>query len=312
MECPYCTADLPDENLFCEECGKPLTQQPAEPRCACGAPLADADEEGFCNTCGRRVRPRETDHIELEISPDFAAVSDKGIRHDRNEDRFAIRQNETQTILVVCDGVSSSHESEQASALASETIATMLEDSAELNEAMAEAAVKVAALGSQGGSDAPSTTAVAARVRGTEVTLAWVGDSRAYWLDAEGATQLTNDHSWMNSVVAAGQMTAEQASKESRAHAITRWFGADAIDESQAEITTFEIPGEGFLLLCTDGLWNYAQELSELNQLLPRTGTALEACRHLVDFANSKGGQDNITTALLRVAASSNSTTKGL
>ena len=295
MECPKCTVASPDENLFCEECGQPLQELEPVPGCVCGAPLTEADEDGFCGRCGRRVRPRATDRMEAELSRDLAAVSDRGIRHDRNEDRFAIRRFDNRTLLTVCDGVSASRESELASSLAVETIAESIAAGAALEQAMRDAAEAVAKLGPPGNGDAPSTTAVAALVEGDIVTLAWVGDSRAYWIDDAGAHQLTNDHSWMNQTVAAGEMTMEQAAASPRAHAITKWFGADAEDDGTAETTTFEIPGPGLLLLCTDGLWNYSPALAATDE------SSLELCRNLVDFANRSGGRDNITVAALRL-----------
>ena len=296
MECPKCTLESPDENLFCEECGEPLQELEPIPSCVCGAPLAEADEDGFCGRCGRRVRPRETDRMEAELSRDLAAVSDKGIRHDRNEDRFAIRRFDNRTLLAVCDGVSASRESELASSLAVETIAESIGAGATLEQAMRHAAEAVAKLGPRGNGDAPSTTAVAALIDGDTVALAWVGDSRAYWIDDAGAHQLSSDHSWMNQIVAAGEMTVEQAGASPRAHAITRWFGADAEDDAWAETTRFKIPGPGLVLLCTDGLWNYSPTLAASDD------SVLELCRKLVDFANRCGGLDNITVAALRIS----------
>jgi serine/threonine protein phosphatase PrpC len=242
-----------------------------------------------------RVRPRPEDHIEIVISVDLAAVSDRGIRHERNEDRVAIQGS----VLVVCDGVSSSGEAQTAAAAAVESLSEMLSRGAPVEEAFAEAAKRVAELDRSG--DAPSTTAVAARVADHTAMIAWVGDSRAYWIDGSGARQLTSDHSWLNDVVSAGEMTTEEAMEDSRAHAITRWLGGDSEENAKPDAITFAIAGPGALLLCSDGLWNYAPGEGEMAELFGRMeGDAIAICRGLVDFAKERGGEDNITAAVLR------------
>ncbi len=311
MECPNCTATLPDDDIFCEECGVRLVEEQApEPvpgGCSCGAGPGEVDEDGFCTRCGKRVRPRPEDHIEIVVSPDFAAVSDRGLRHDRNEDRAAIRAvpgaAAATCILVVCDGVSSSYDSQTAAETAAETILEALAHESTMQDAFADAATRAAALGRAG--EAPSTTAVAARIADHTIEIGWVGDSRAYWIDGAGAKQLTRDHSWLNDVVASGEITFDEAVKDQRAHAITRWLGGDAGENALPEITQFEIPGAGALLFCTDGLWNYAPAEPEIAKAvndagLPDGADALTVCRRLIDFAKEQGGHDNITAALLR------------
>ncbi len=111
----------PEENLFCEGCGTRVGgSTPAESAetCVCGAPLSEIDEDGFCGGCGRRLKRPPEDHIEIELLPDFAGVSDRGLRHSRNEDRFAIAQSGKSYALIVCDGVSMSPDADQASSIA--------------------------------------------------------------------------------------------------------------------------------------------------------------------------------------------------
>jgi serine/threonine protein phosphatase PrpC len=128
-----------------------------------------------------------------------------------------------------------------------------------------------------------------------------VGDSRAYWIDGAGARQLTSDHSWLNEVVSSGEMTFEEAMEDSRAHAITRWLGGDSGENAKPDIVTFPVPGPGALLICSDGLWNYAPSEGDMAELFGRMeGDAIVICRGLVEFAKERGGQDNITAAVLR------------
>ena len=323
MTCPHCTTLLPDDDRFCEACGEKLFEDapqtdvlatdpdaptpPAPPGavCTCGAPESEWDEEGFCSQCGRRCRPDPEDHTEQEISPEFAAVSDRGKQHTRNEDRFQIAAAEDErAILIVCDGVSSSSNAETAAATGAQTVLERLQAGDSLVTAVDSAREAVATLASAAVRDvAPSSTLVAAVVQEHKAEICWLGDSRAYWISESDSRQLTNDHSWLNEVVFSGEMTYEQASEAPQAHAITRWMGADAPRETRAERVTFEIPGSGWLLFCTDGLWNYTPEAPQLRERVlaaDAEASTLEVARQLVAFANESGGKDNITVALLR------------
>ncbi|WP_142988465.1 PP2C family protein-serine/threonine phosphatase [Granulicella rosea] len=288
--------------------------------CTCGASADEADEDGFCLRCGRRVVRPASDHVEEALSPVFAAVSDRGIRHDRNEDRFGMLQSGAWRVMAVCDGVSATRKSEIASAAVSEGLVRSLGDAVKGGVADPELAMRQAIAAGAANlatrtprderENPPSTTVVAALVRtsetGLEVAIGWIGDSRAYWIDASGATPLTVDHSWLNEVVASGEMSAAAAAAAPQAHAITRWIGADAEPNLKADIVRRSFTGAGTLLLCTDGLWNYASAENALAKLVHEgaaTGEdALATARRLVQFANERGGQDNITVALLHLS----------
>jgi PPM family protein phosphatase len=309
MTCPHCTATLPDDDVFCEECGRRLRDElkPMAPICLCGAPEGDLDEEGYCLQCGRRCRPAPGEHEEKELSRNLAAVSDRGMRHHRNEDHFEISSDGAREVIVVCDGVSTSARADDAAAAASECIARGLIAGGDMASAFKEATDVVVALANQSPADvAPSTCAVAARVENGRAEIGWLGDSRVYWISKNDSRQLTTDHSWLNEVVTSGEMSCAEAEESPCAHGVTRWIGADAGPDSVADETTFEIPGPGWLVLCSDGLWNYAPEIEELAKLVLRfadDAAALEIARYLVSFANEKGGHDNVTAALLRVGS---------
>jgi serine/threonine protein phosphatase PrpC len=283
MQCSNCAAVLPEENIFCEECGLRLDAEPL--------PVASGD--------GRE---------DLILSAECAGITDVGRKRSRNEDRFAIRPAGDGWVLVVCDGVSSSEDSQRASTIAAEKTADHLaylssgEPAKAMREAIAESARAVAQLpkAAVNGEDPASTTIVAALAIGHRVTIGWLGDSRAYWFGAEGgARQLTSDHSWMNEVVAAGKMTAEEAAVSPTAHAITKWMGADGEDMDPG-VVEFYVEEPGTLLLCSDGLWNYAPEAVEIRDLLKHDGDAITDARGLVEFALNSGGHDNVTVAVLR------------
>jgi PPM family protein phosphatase len=316
MLCPLCTAEMPDDDLFCEACGAPLSPAAELPACPCGARAGEIDEDGYCSRCGKRPCRPSSDHIETVLSPICAAVSDRGLKHARNEDRFGVRRCGNRYALVVCDGVSASRDSELASSaeanVVSELLAGALQNDAmvdpegSMREAIDAAEASLAAYPARNAHDnPPSTTIVAALVADGAVTVGWVGDSRAYWIDSNGARQLTSDHSWMNSVVSSGEMTTEEAERHPQAHAITRWLGADAGENAAADIVHLLLAPPGILLLCTDGLWNYAATPDAVAKLVKesnRNGAdALTVARNLVAFANSQGGHDNITTIVLQL-----------
>jgi serine/threonine protein phosphatase PrpC len=134
------------------------------------------------------------------------------------------------------------------------------------------------------------------------VVLCWLGDSRAYWLgdsSGSGARRLTTDDSLAGEMVAAGLVSEADALALPQAHVVTGWVGADS-GGATPHVATFEPPGPGVLLLCSDGLWNYQAEAGDLAELaLPQAlADPLGAAQVLVTFALDAGGVDNVTVVL--------------
>lgn len=310
MQCPKCVALIPDEDLFCESCGSRVQAEPEPAECPCFSGLRELDEEGYCLRCGRRVvRPAE-DHLEVELSPDFAGVSDRGLRHYSNEDRFAIGEVNGWRLLVVCDGVSSSPDADKAAAEASQAALAALRDGLAdglktmdaVESSVKAAAAAVSELGLRS-KEAPSSTIVSAAVSDKQIAVAWIGDSRAYWIVDGRAHQLTTDHSWLNMTLQRGEIDRAEAQRSRNAHALTRWLGLDS-DPGDPDTVLEDIESAGLLLLCSDGLWNYAATEQEIGDLVldsaQRSDTALGMAQHLVEYALGKGGHDNITAVILR------------
>lgn len=311
MQCPNCGATTVIGDRFCEECGTSLL--PSTGGCAkCGAQASAIDTEGFCAECGFRSTAKEHDHIEISCGVNLAGVSDRGLRHHTNEDYFACAIEQNSYILVVCDGVSSSQSPELASKAAAvgavEAIKSVIASkdfdlTSAIKQAVNAALTQICTIPYTKGqtTDPPSTTFVGAIVQDSRATIGWLGDSRAYWLSGQGCRQLTQDDSWLNEVVTAGEMTETQALQSPHAHAITRWLGADSQDNAAPTLVNLTIPGAGYLLLCSDGLWNYAPDAAQIYELVKEKSDtdALNISRHLVEFARHSGGRDNITVALL-------------
>jgi serine/threonine protein phosphatase PrpC len=140
------------------------------------------------------------------------------------------------------------------------------------------------------------TTLVAAVVLGRKVYVANVGDSRAYLINRTGITQITEDHSWVEEQVRAGLLTPEQARRHPQRNLVTRALGS----KPSVEVDLFEgeITAGDTLLLCSDGLTGRVgdQEIAAT----VRENLPAEAARLLVDQANERGGNDNITVLIVR------------
>ncbi|MEU0082714.1 PP2C family serine/threonine-protein phosphatase [Streptomyces sp. NPDC006274] len=292
---------------------------------ACRAGRVDTD--GYCENCGH-AQPRERDHMEAEIGP-VAAVSDRGLRHHRNEDSFAVSSTalpdgSPAVIAVVCDGVSSATRPDEASAAAAtaanerllEALPRGTHPQQAMHDAIVAAAEAVNALAQEpepGPGDephrhqnAPACTIVGAVAAGELLIVGWVGDSRAYWVpdDRSGPpARLTEDDSWAAQMVAAGLMNEAEAYADERAHAITGWLGADAY-ELEPHTAAFKPDRSGVVVVCTDGLWNYAEGAEDMARAIPADASErpLHSAQMLVGHALDGGGHDNVTVAVLPFA----------
>ncbi len=290
LSCPSCGAPLQPGDRFCEHCGARLDDPQPEP-----------DSAG-----GQRVE------LDLTIA---AAVSDQGLHHHRNEDSFHLDvDGERNVVVVVCDGISSAsagnvaarNAAQAAGAILGEAVADPDKDASQAIldaiQAAVDAVVQVEWTTRVKRVD-PSCTLVSAVCRGAEITVGWVGDSRAYWFDREEARQLTVDDSFAEEGIAKGLLTPEQAAKSPFLHSITNWVGPDAPARPPRTVSLRpERPGR--LVLCTDGLWNYAPSADELGGLidaLPAGAAPAAIARALADMANDRGGHDNVTVAVIDI-----------
>ena len=142
------------------------------------------------------------------------------------------------------------------------------------------------------------TTCTAAYVGESEVTIAHVGDSRAYlWRDGE-LTRLTRDHSLVGELVARGKLTEEQAEAHPQRSVITRALGPER--DVQVDVETFAARDGDVYLLCSDGLTSMIHEPG-VRPVLERMTDLDRAGRELIAAANEAGGRDNITVILFRL-----------
>jgi protein phosphatase len=142
------------------------------------------------------------------------------------------------------------------------------------------------------------TTLVAAIFHNDKVTVAHVGDSRAYRLRQGELKQITRDHSLLQEQIDAGLISPEWARFSQNKNLVTRAVGVDP--DMKVEIHDHPIePGEIYLL-CSDGLSDMLTD-EEMCEILTGVGSLQRACDELVHQANQNGGHDNISVILVRV-----------
>lgn len=340
--CPGCGAQIAGHEQFCEGCGLPLvpTAESHDPddldrasaatrrhdrahvptTLPCGECGGEIDSDGYCVTCGAKaVNPR--DRFEEAPAEWVAGVCDRGVRHERNEDAMALAVGEDgRAIMVVCDGVSTSEDSDVASLAGAQAARDLLliqqshglgtyesvgaAAAADLVDAAVAANAAVVANTAPESVNAASCTFAAVVVHPDRLDFAHLGDSRVYWFGADGDHRvLTLDHSVAQARIAMG-VPRDEAETGFQAHAITRWLGRDS-EDIIPETGSFEITSPGWVLICSDGLWNYASEADDLWAQLaaalgpdPADPDPLKVARSLVAWANQQGGRDNITVGL--------------
>jgi serine/threonine protein phosphatase PrpC len=353
LRCPHCGAEVAAEEAFCEACGGRLTPTfagPAEEPDEMAAPIditrsiktEDEDTvvvarpcancggvvgaDGYCETCGTKA-PTERDHYTERPAAWVAACCDRGLRHQRNEDAIAVAAEAipgSRAVLVVCDGVSTSLDSDVASLAAARAARDVLVahkpvglgTPASRIAAMSSAVVRAAASANTavvdntapGSENAASCTFAAAVVENGLVVFGNVGDSRIYWIPDRGSSgdpaELSVDDSVAQARIAMG-IPREEAENGPQAHAITKWLGRDSPDFSP-RTGSLAVESPGWVLVCSDGLWNYASEATAIQSLVfdlcPQGSDPLELAVALIDWANARGGKDNISVALARIA----------
>jgi serine/threonine protein phosphatase PrpC len=143
------------------------------------------------------------------------------------------------------------------------------------------------------------TTMTAVLIMGAQITIAHVGDSRAYAVYADGHMQvLTRDHSLVKRLEELGQLTADEAAQHPQRNVLYRALGQ--VEPFEPDITTFPLHHPGHLFICSDGLWGAVPE-REIYRIIATNPMPEQACMKLTEAANAAGGPDNITAILVRM-----------
>lgn len=253
-------------------------------------------------------------------------VTDRGVEHSRNEDAGAVgtispREGEPPSAIaaVVCDGVSTSADAQNASRAASvagvDAMLNALAASADVTPAMVAGLINAAKAAaestpSEGVSPASCTytavVVVPAPDGAVQIAVANVGDSRVYWVPEPPAQPqlLTVDDTVAQQLISAGIPPDSPAVLRGE-HTLTRWFGRDADRESwdESKVSAMTTAEAGVLVLCSDGLHNYLPEAVDIAEFCRGT-TPHEAALSLVDHALRAGGHDNITVVIIPIGTS--------
>ncbi|MBO9542583.1 Stp1/IreP family PP2C-type Ser/Thr phosphatase [bacterium] len=250
--------------------------------------------------------------------------SDVGIIRAGNEDSLAVfdltfTTQSTQSglgLYVVADGMGGVNAGEIASALAVDAVTSHVQEAlVNLNEGVDDPSQEIRAAMQQAIKNANAriyetgrhnqdlsgmgTTVTAALVFGQNVFIGHVGDSRAYLINREGIEKVSRDHSLVGRLVEIGQITLEEAAIHPQRNLIYRSLGT----YPNVEVDLYQRPLKigDWLLLCSDGLTGHVAD-EELQEVVINTSDPNLAARRLVNLANQRGGEDNITVVLVNLA----------
>jgi protein phosphatase len=265
-------------------------------------------------TPSAKLHPKQP---EKEIRVSVAFASDIGrVRHN-NEDALVVADlakgaptfangelinwhiGDRGMLLCVADGMGGANAGEVAARMAVEMLpSAFAEQSAgsaaeRLKNAIKSVNSEIAQAGRKDPDHQGMGTAVtAAFIDDWLAIIAQVGDSRGYLIRDGEAHQVTRDQSMVQSLMDAGVLTPKQAALSPYRNVILQALGTE--DEIEPSLTEIDLEPNDYLILCTDGLSNKISP-EEIKEALGQPGTHYDACLKMVDLANQRGGEDNIT-----------------
>jgi serine/threonine protein phosphatase PrpC len=230
---------------------------------------------------------------------EFGHLSHVGLRRQLNEDTYY--GDSELGLWLVADGMGGHACGEVASALARETIVREVRNGTLLPHAIRIADEIIIGASRRRNDSLPmGTTVVAARIIGNRYEVAWVGDSRAYLWNEGKLEQLSQDHSYVQDLVAQGTLTAEQARAHPQRNVVTQALGVTDPSHLNVALTSGELQQGMQLLLCSDGLTEEVSDALIAETLRLQDCSAQETVDTLVAAALDGGGSDNITAILIR------------
>ncbi len=222
--------------------------------------------------------------------------TDVGYVREHNEDSLLVRP----PLFAVCDGMGGHKAGEVASDIAVRVLAARAPrqtDAQGLKQAVEEANISIIHAVHEGeGREGMGTTCTAAILEDERLTIAQVGDSRAYLLHSGALQQITRDHSLVADLVDSGEITPEEARNHPWRSYITRALGLDP--RVEPDIYELNIHSGDRLMLCSDGLYSMVRD-EKIADILNRTPEPQKAADRLVKAALDAGGSDNITVIVV-------------
>lgn len=236
-------------------------------------------------------------------------LTDRGQVRGHNEDSGGIYYNKSgQMLAIVADGMGGHQAGDVASQLAVENIqqhwqkTTKVKDPGEaetwLKEILKEANQTIYSLSIQKEDLVGMGTTIVVSIHGKDfMTVGHIGDSRCYLHNENGFKQITEDHSLVNELVRTGQISVEDANHHPRKNIVLKALGTEK--EVTADIQSLEWENGDILLLCSDGLTDKMSNTTLLD-FIELDKQVDEICQALIDLANERGGEDNISLVMIR------------
>lgn len=235
--------------------------------------------------------------------------TDKGLRRSNNEDACYVLKRDK--VFIVADGVGGNNSGELASRTCVDEIANFVEEN-NLHQLQTDDEVqdyfrncirdvnfKVLELSQRHEYNwGMATTVVTAYLRNDVLYILNVGDSRAYILRDGTLNQITEDHTYVNSLVKAGLITEDEAAHHENRNMITKAVGAD--HQIDADFYVAHVAVGDRILICTDGLHGEVG-LDDMTAIMCKKETMTNICEELIEAAKAKGGNDNITVVVVEV-----------
>jgi len=258
--------------------------------------------------------------MSLRSKLEFVEISDTGKVRDHNED--AIGSDVDSGLMVLADGMGGYNAGEVASGIAVETITRlamegaareernirdaesgMMRQTIVLRDAVARAnKIIFQTAQSQTHCEGMGTTLVAAMFYDNTISIAHVGDSRAYRLRDEKFEQLTLDHSLLQELVDRGFYSEEEAQRSTNRNYVTRALGVE--DKVEVEVQEYAVLPNDIYLLCSDGLPDMVED-EDIHLTISTFNASLDVVgQQLVKLANDHGGRDNVSVMLTQVLES--------
>ena len=255
--------------------------------------------------------------MSLKGKIDFTELTDTGRVREHNED--AIGSNPDIGLMVLADGMGGYQAGEVASGIAVQIVSELAKEGAEREERedvdphsglMRQSIVVRDAVyrsnkiiyqtaQSQTHCEGMGTTIVACMFYDNKVSIAHVGDSRAYRLRGGNFEQITMDHSLLQELVDRGFYSHEEAQRSTNRNYVTRALGVEPTVE--VEVSEFEVDPGDIYLLCSDGLPDMVED-EDIHLTINTFNASLDMVgQQLVDLANDQGGRDNVSVMLAQV-----------
>ena len=239
---------------------------------------------------------------------DVGFKTDKGAKRINNEDAFFVMKKDG--IFILADGVGGTNSGEIASRTAVNEIAQYFEDNplvtedrealcTEIYNAVKKANTRVYNMSQRySANKGMATTMLISCIRGDNLYICNVGDSRAYLYERGHLKQLSVDHTYVNELIKAGVISKEEAKTHGEKNMITRAVGAE--EEIEPDFFHLKLNNYSTVLMCTDGLYGEVPE-DEIIEVFERNLSMTDTCDTFVDMANEHGGHDNITVICIKM-----------